>query len=562
MRRLALALCLLASPVYGASMQFRAVHSPNDRVLTREQSLLRAVGGVAAYEPNYACDYTKGRLCGAENWYRRTSSNWTYRDANGFITYAPNNLFTNSAAPSGTRTIATDGNGKYILKCSGTGTISYTGTATGSRSCPGEVLLSPAAGNITLTVSGGNPLFVRFSEVMHETTLPAADNYDNGSVAWLPARVDGNGWLLEGIIPDCCGEGTTTYQPVKNLLAWSNALNGAYYAPASANTTVSLASGVVSPDGTENAWRITNVTNSNDGFSTANPVTVTSGGSYAWSAHIKRDSANWVMLDFLDPAGPTSKRAWFNIQTGATGTICAGCAVSFTPDPSGNGWYRVSLGVAGYAASSVKPTMKLVAGDNTTTGCVCAVWSFGWQLDDRGAGPFSYTPTNGQVAVRDPERAMSTDPRLAGAQSIVFELGSKPQRLYGATSDVNLMSFNSGPSIGAECGAVIDCSIVGNPVLTNTGVGLTTGGAFTTNYASVATSTIADWTGRNRFALAMTPDRIALAMNGGPVASAKLTETGKPIANVWLDIAGGYVRSIAAYRDPLPAHVLREKSKR
>jgi hypothetical protein len=559
MLRLALAFCVLAASAEAAEMRFMGVYHANDRVLTREQSLLRHNGSINSFRPSYACDYTKGSLCGGETFYRRLASNWTYRNASNYITYAPNNLFTNSAVPTGSRIINTDGNGKYLLHCEGAGSISYIGTASGTLTCGGaDRLLSPGAGPITLSVTPP-VLRARFSEVMFETSLRAIDNFDNGSVAWQPARIDKNGWLIEGIEPDCCnGEGTTTYPAVSNLLLYSNALSGAYYAPASASTTVAAAPGVISPDGTADAWLITNVNNVNDGLAVASPVTAAPGRGYAFSKFMRRETAVWVMLDLLDTTGPTNRRAWFNLQTGATGTACGDCVVSMEPDPSGNGWFRLSIGVANVenVAATFKPTMKLVAGDNTTTGCVCSAYSYGWQLDNHGAGAFSYSPTNGYAAARAPETAMSTDARLTAAMAFVVETGSRPQGQAGATT-APIFLFNSGPSIASECGTDIYCGVT---TLVKTGV-MVSSGALTTTYANATTTNTSTWGGRNRFAYMMDANAASISLNGGPVATAPLLSQPLARANIWLDLLGGYVRSISAYASILPFPVMQEKSK-
>jgi hypothetical protein len=118
----------------------------------------------------------------------------TMTDSSGNITWAPNNMLLNSATLS-TQSVATAGGHSNILSFRGTGSVTLSGSATGTLAGTGvnnrvSLVITPTAGSLTLTVTG-QVLDAQLERVTYETA-PRAYNPTTG-VAFFGPRFDWTG---------------------------------------------------------------------------------------------------------------------------------------------------------------------------------------------------------------------------------------------------------------------------------------------------------------------------------------------------------------------------------
>jgi hypothetical protein len=98
------------------------------------------------------------------------------------------------------------------------------------------------------------------------------------------------------------------------------------------NATISTNS-TTAPNGTLTADTLNVTANI---FSGVNQSFANLSGSYTSSIYAKKGTKNW--LYFIGVSGNAARSAWFNLDTGAIGTVNAG--VTATIENVGNGWYR------------------------------------------------------------------------------------------------------------------------------------------------------------------------------------------------------------------------------
>ena len=123
-------------------------------------------------------------------------------------------------------------------------------------------------------------------------------------------------------------------------------------------TTVT-ANQTTAPDGTTNADLIT---------TSATPATIstasTQSGNYASSVFAKKGTSDWIYM--LGQVTDNAK-AWFNLATGAVGTVEAGLVKAYTQE-IGNGWWRCTIiDVGGTGAEPVGVGICDANGSTTTT---------------------------------------------------------------------------------------------------------------------------------------------------------------------------------------------------
>lgn len=102
---------------------------------------------------------------------------------------------------------------------------------------------------------------------------------------------------------------------------------------------------VIAPDGTLTADAvIPNVTTNSFVVQPAAAQSVSSGSVNTFSIYAKKAAFNWLYLDMYDGTFPF---AYFDIDTGALGTVSAGVTATITEDD--NGFYRLTISVASSA---------------------------------------------------------------------------------------------------------------------------------------------------------------------------------------------------------------------
>jgi len=173
-----------------------------------------------------------------------------------------------------------------------------------------------------------------------------------------------------------------------------------------------------------NATISTNSTTAPNGTLTADTLNVTANiysgvnqsfanlnGSYTSSIYAKKGTKNW--LYFIGVSGNALRAAWFNLDTGAVGTVNAG--VTATIENVGNGWYRCTAADTRTGTGYFQIGLSDANGSQTPASSGTAfIW--GAQLvEGTDAKPY-FATTNRQdvprLDYRNADGTVSTCPRL------------------------------------------------------------------------------------------------------------------------------------------------------
>jgi len=129
-------------------------------------------------------------------------------------------------------------------------------------------------------------------------------------------------------------------------------------------------------------------------------VATTSGETYTYSVHAKKDSAGFVSLQFGD--GTTTRKAWFNLSTGAATNTSNILTSSF--DKMDDNWFRVSITFQADATTSssfVRIFAASIAGSTSTSASIDAgdelIYIWGAQLEEDSRTSAYLVTTNAAV---------------------------------------------------------------------------------------------------------------------------------------------------------------------
>jgi len=184
-----------------------------------------------------------------------------------------------------------------------------------------------------------------------------------------------------------------------NLLTHSEQFDDAawtkpYLTIAADNTTA--------PDGNGTADKITEDTNDTE-HRIFTAVTLGDNSPQAFSIFAKAGERTWIALNIRDKAG-TESIAWYNLATGAVGTVQAGVTAGIESVGS-DGWYRCSIKMAsvGVGASGLYAIAHITSGDGVISyqgDNTSSIYLWGAQLE---AAPFasSYIPTTTAAVTRN-----------------------------------------------------------------------------------------------------------------------------------------------------------------
>lgn len=195
------------------------------------------------------------------------------------------------------------------------------------------------------------------------TATRASTGYYNNSAGTLVSaaidaprftyRHNGTSWVADGLIVEGSATNLVTYSEDFSNAAWGKT-----------NTTVS-ADAVASPDGTTTADALVETSAASVLHNTTRVVTYLNATSYVHSVYAKQDTRTWVYI-YIDPGkfGGTGY-AYFNLATGATGTVGAGITAFMTLQA--NGFYRcVAIATTTSAGGGIF-SIGLATGDGGAT---------------------------------------------------------------------------------------------------------------------------------------------------------------------------------------------------
>jgi hypothetical protein len=149
-----------------------------------------------------------------------------------------------------------------------------------------------------------------------------------------------------------------------NLVRASEAFDDAAWTKTNSTITANSA---VAPDGTMTADKIVeNTANAAHGV-TPGSTSVTSGTSYTQTVFAKAGERTWLRIGQNSTADSLVQGfAWFNLSSGAVGTVQAGVTATITA--LANGWYRCRASwTAGATSSNASFVLRLADADNSQT---------------------------------------------------------------------------------------------------------------------------------------------------------------------------------------------------
>ena len=178
-----------------------------------------------------------------------------------------------------------------------------------------------------------------------------------------------------------------------NIAVYSNDVTGTGWTLGGVTTSTPT----TSPDGTANAVLL--LEDSSTGFHRAFQVSTTTAAAWTVSGYFKPNGRDWVWLRMNDSVG--IKYAWFNITTGATGTVQSGLTANIYP--SKNGFYRCTITAATAVAGAAAVIFGTADADNSTSfagDITKGIYFYGLQIE-LGAFATSYIPTTSTSLTRN-----------------------------------------------------------------------------------------------------------------------------------------------------------------
>jgi len=243
-------------------------------------------------------------------------------------------------------------------------------------------------------------------------------------------------------------DGKTVAKAEENLLTYSQEFDNAAWLKF--NTTVS-ANATTSPDGTTTA-ELAYPTSTGASRNLYRSV-MTSGSQYVISVYAKAGGLNH--LCFYEETGSGTGKAWFNLSTGAVGTVAGGYTASIVD--AGSGWYRciVVRTVTG-AFVSFAGTDADNSSTSTTSG-TNGVFLWGAQLEQRSSVTAYTATTTAPITNYIPalQTAASGVARFehnpVTGESLGLEIEEQRTNLVTASEDANTyFSFKSNMSVSSN----------------------------------------------------------------------------------------------------------------
>lgn len=197
-------------------------------------------------------------------------------------------------------------------------------------------------------------------------------------------------------------------------------------------TAISAATAVTAPDGSTLSVALLSNTTGFGAYHTNQALVHTAGTVYRTSVYAKKLDYDYLRMSDYD--GTTEVNAWFNVSTGAVGTVQAG--LTSTIESVGGGWYRCTITRATSASGTGAQYFSFVDADNTTNFNPVAtgkgVYLWGPQVASSLADP-TYIATTTYPVYRG----------LNGRRAVRFGGAAYMSRAHDAALDVGAMAANT-----------------------------------------------------------------------------------------------------------------------
>jgi hypothetical protein len=177
------------------------------------------------------------------------------------------------------------------------------------------------------------------------------------------------------------------------------------------------------PDGTATADSLTEGV-AGTALLRSTAFTVPASAVVTASMYLKASTATWVRFTLADGSDTNGLRGWFNLATGAKGTLSAigsGTATSSTITDVGNSWYRVDITGVCSTSTSLTISLSSASADASNTRVNSVVYT-GWGAQaELASAAGKYTPTT-TAAVYSQYYALPREWNAAGVcQGILCE---------------------------------------------------------------------------------------------------------------------------------------------
>ena len=159
----------------------------------------------------------------------------------------------------------------------------------------------------------------------------------------------------------------------------------------------------ISPDGSNNAVSL--IEDSGTSLAKYTSYSLSVNGAITFSYYAKAGARTWTAIRIYD--GSVDRLAFFNLSTGAIGTVSSGVTASIFQEK--NGWYRCCFTYT-FPSVSIIAQILITTGDNVvnyTGNGTSNIYIYGAQLE-AGAFPTSYIPTTTTALTRNADVATMT----------------------------------------------------------------------------------------------------------------------------------------------------------
>jgi hypothetical protein len=234
-----------------------------------------------------------------------------------------------------------------------------------------------------------------------------------------------------------------------NLALYSAQFDDATWIKSNSTVTTNT---IIAPDGTLTGEKLIDDTSATE-HALIQPINYVSGTSYTFSAFAKKGERNFLILSLGSFAFGTTTRAYFNLDTGAVGTLVNSPTATITA--VGNGWYRCTITKTATATSSANTLITVTSADNTTSytgNGFDGLFIWGAQLE-AGAFATSYIPTVASQVTRSPDSALMTGTNFSSW------FRADEGALYSEFASAGYSSFNTVFDIGTNATNTIQISL-------------------------------------------------------------------------------------------------------